>query len=316
MPLNQVGFTQLPYPMQFASSSNATAAGISTHGGTDTAAQPGKKNRLGGKNRRAARNKQLALAADLPATDGPVGGLGHADAAGSSRAPLQSEENASPVTPTSIVESADGELLTVVTFEREVSFRRAILGLDYSNFYPVVRDWLVGSPLVRLVKYDRERARGKLGNTPTIIRGLGCEIVVEAQILKVHYAEHGSFTYTRTCDSRMPSETPPDGHPQPLVWLPRQFTFGSPVLDLPLPNIVADWVQTGRRLTPRKGVQVRSSASARGALTAFKRITSARPQRILAVLACILFFFYIKRRCDVAKAPFVGKLCAHLSPLL
>lgn len=334
-----MGMLMMPVNVFAPAASDAVAACAPTQGCTASTAQPKKRPRPSRKNRQAFQNKQLASRDDVAANASsdadlaaaaPAAPLGtdtprDADAAGSAdMLQLQAEGNALPVastvaepeTPTAIIESTDGQLLTVMTFEREACFRRGMTGLDSPHLHPLVRDWLTGLPLVRLVGFDREKARGKLGRTPTIIRGLGLEIMVEGQVLKVHYAEHGDFIYTRPSESppeHMPSETPPSGPRQPLVWLPRQFSFQSPALKLPLPNIVADWVQTGRRLTPRNGGQVVASGSAVGVSWSLKRLNFSRHSQFFALLACSASVLLLVRLCSTApKGRHVATLVARL----
>merc|ERR1711920_101392 len=113
-----------------------------------------------------------------------------------------------------------------------------------------IQNWLSGTPLARMLQFRRGRA----GRTPTIVpRGL-VEVQPEADgqvMLLVTYQEHGRYAYTRSPD-KMPEERDHDNHAgwKPVIWLEKRTTFGSPSLNVALPNRVAEWLE-GRRLSPR-----------------------------------------------------------------
>ena len=52
----------------------------------------------------------------------------------------------------------------------------AAANLQSPDLDPLIRKWLTGTPLIRLIKY-------------------GCEVVENERVFKVHYADHGTFIY-------------------------------------------------------------------------------------------------------------------------
>lgn len=113
---------------------------------------------------------------------------------------------------------------------------------------PLINQWLHGETLSRLVKFER----GHAGGTPTIAwRGLA-EVLDDdgAVALRVAYVDHGSVLYKRSFAGAMPKEKLSRDDPLPVSWLPVQRTYGSRLLEAPLPNRVAEWLE-GRPLSPR-----------------------------------------------------------------
>eukprot|EP00933_Yihiella_yeosuensis_P058099 TRINITY_DN5831_c2_g1_i1.p1 TRINITY_DN5831_c2_g1~~TRINITY_DN5831_c2_g1_i1.p1 ORF type:complete len:367 (+),score=61.58 TRINITY_DN5831_c2_g1_i1:95-1195(+) len=107
--------------------------------------------------------------------------------------------------------------------------------------------WLLGEPLAGLTRFD-----GYRGRTPTIaFRGLLEQQNPHGELeLKVTYTGKGDFIYSRKSKTKMPREALAGCPSKPLRWLHGRRTYGSSVMEEPVPNRVAEWLE-GRDLSPR-----------------------------------------------------------------
>jgi hypothetical protein len=159
--------------------------------------------------------------------------------------------------PMVLSESEDGDHLRVAFYTHQGISEQNLTRTQGHELYipkghnhalhPHIKLWLDGQALAQIVRLER----GSAGRTPTIVPFGLTEVrdALDILTLEVKFAEFGTYTFRRASGKRMPTEMAPDFSVRPLRWLGKHHTYGSPALNEPLPNRVAEWLD-GKNLTP------------------------------------------------------------------